>query len=113
MPAKPSARESAVVTRQTTPIPPGIAVPEAVRTRLCTLRFSGGFADDATVRTLFDDLDLQRAVQAYRPGIAPGDGRNWIQTLRGKRWFAISRLHGPLEAWFDKSWRLPDIVPVS
>ena len=49
----------------TTPIPPGIESPDEVRTRLGTLRFFDGFPDDATVRTLFDNLDFQRAVQAY------------------------------------------------
>lgn len=27
-------------------------------------------------------------------------------------WFAIIRLYGSLEPWFDKTWRLPDIKPV-
>jgi hypothetical protein len=49
----------------TTPIPPGIEVPNEVGTRLGTLRFFDGFPDDATVETLFDNLDFQRAVQAY------------------------------------------------
>ena len=30
---------------------------------------------------------------------------NWIQTLPGKGWFTILRLYGPLEAFFDKTWR--------
>ncbi|WP_411573468.1 DUF1254 domain-containing protein [Streptomyces fradiae] len=55
------------------PAPPGIACPDEVRTRLGTLRFSDGFPDDATVRTLFDNLDFQRAVQAYLLGLAPVD----------------------------------------
>lgn len=55
----------------TTPIPPGIATPDEVRTRLGTLRFFDGFPDDATTRTLFDNLDFQRAVQAYLLGLAP------------------------------------------
>ncbi|NGP07466.1 DUF1254 domain-containing protein [Rhodococcus sp. 14C212] len=55
----------------TTPIPPGIAVPDEVPTRLGTLRFFDGFPDDATTRTLFDNLDFQRAVQAYLQGLAP------------------------------------------
>ncbi len=39
----------------------------------------------------------------------PGKGKNWIQTLPGKGWFAVLRLHGPTEAWFDKSWRPGEI----
>ena len=34
-----------------------------------------------------------------------GKDANWIQTVPGKGWFAILRLYGPLEPWFDKSWR--------
>lgn len=30
---------------------------------------------------------------------------NWIQTRPGKTWFAIIRLYGPLEPWFEKTWR--------
>ena len=29
---------------------------------------------------------------------------NWIQTVPGKKWFAILRLYGPLQPWFDKTW---------
>jgi hypothetical protein len=39
----------------------------------------------------------------------PPDGHNWVQTLPGKGWWAGFRLYGPLEPWFDKTWRLPDI----
>lgn len=161
------------------PVPSGIACPAEVRTRLGTLRFFDGFPDDATVRTLYENLDFQRAVQAYLLGLAPVDmatmrtalsrarrtprrrsgrtwsthtqtrsmlqtgqewpsvtsqdqdltpnedgsvdihfgpeppdtgNRNWIQTLPGKGWFTMFRLYGPLEPWFDKTWRLPDIT---
>ena len=34
---------------------------------------------------------------------------NWIQTVSGKNWFAILRLYGPLEPWFDKTWIPGDI----
>jgi hypothetical protein len=41
---------------------------------------------------------------------APHEGEsNWIQTVRGKGWFAILRLYGPLEPWFEKSWVPGDI----
>lgn len=49
----------------TTDIPPGIAVPDKVETRIGTLEFFDGFPDDATVEKLYDNLDFQRAVQAY------------------------------------------------
>jgi hypothetical protein len=37
---------------------------------------------------------------------------NWIQTVPGKGWFAILRLYGPLEPWFEKTWRPGEIVLV-
>jgi hypothetical protein len=51
--------------KNTTPIPPGIASPDNVETRLGTLSFFDGFPDDASVHKLYDNLDFQRAVQAY------------------------------------------------
>lgn len=34
---------------------------------------------------------------------------NWIQTVPGKGWFTILRLYGPLEPWFDQTWRPGEI----
>jgi hypothetical protein len=42
---------------------------------------------------------------------------NWIQTVPGKGWFSLLRLYGPLDPWFDKTWRpgeielVPDSTP--
>ena len=57
--------------KMTTDIPPGIAIPDTVETRLGTLKFFDGFPDNATVEKLYDNLDFQRAVQAYLLGLAP------------------------------------------
>jgi len=57
--------------KMTTDIPPGIAIPDRVETRLGTLNFFDGFPDDVTVEKLYDNLDFQRAVQAYLLGLAP------------------------------------------
>jgi hypothetical protein len=48
-------------------------------------------------------------------GPAPPDGKeaNWIKTLPGKGWFTYFRWYGPTEAFFDKSWQLPDIEKMS
>ena len=54
-----------------TRIAPGVAIPDSVETRLGTLKFFDGFPDDATVEKLYDNLDFQRAVQAYLLGLAP------------------------------------------
>ncbi len=42
-------------------------------------------------------------------GVARG---NWIQTMPGKGWFTILRLYGPLESFFDKSWRPSELALV-
>jgi len=49
----------------TTPIQPGIECPNTVNTRFGTLNFFDGFPDDASVQKIYDNLDFQRATQAY------------------------------------------------
>jgi len=51
--------------KMTTDIPASILTPDSVETRLGTLRFFDGFPDDATVQTVYDNLDFQRGVQAF------------------------------------------------
>jgi hypothetical protein len=36
--------------------------------------------------------------------------KNWIKTLPGHGWFTYFRLYGPTQPFFDKAWKLPDIV---
>jgi hypothetical protein len=57
--------------KMTTNIPEGIAAPDKMQTRLGTLKFFDGFPDQETVRKVYDNLDFQRAVQAYLLGLAP------------------------------------------
>jgi hypothetical protein len=41
---------------------------------------------------------------------APADmENNWVQTIPGKGWFMILRLYGPLEPWFNQTWRPGEI----
>ena len=62
---------AAIATRykMTTDMPAGVLTPDRVETRLGTLSFFDGFPDDATVAKVFDNLDFQRAVQAYLQGL--------------------------------------------
>jgi len=48
-------------------------------------------------------------------GPKPPEGKeaNWIQTIPGKGWYTLLRLYGPLEPWFDKSWRPGEIELVT
>lgn len=55
--------------KMTTPIPPGIACPDKVETRVGTLNFFDGVPDQASAEKLYDNLDFQRAVQAYLLGL--------------------------------------------
>ena len=66
-----SQAESASRMKMVTEIPPGIAMPDEVETRLGKLKFFDGFPDDETIEKLYDNLDFQRAVQAYLLGLAP------------------------------------------
>jgi len=45
----------------------------------------------------------------FGPEPPEGDNSNWVQTVPGKGWFTILRLYGPLESWFDRSWRPGEI----
>jgi hypothetical protein len=65
-------------------MPPGIAAPSELETRFGTLRFFDGFPDKATAEKLWDNLDFQRAVQAYLlaiPAVSQVAGRNACLTL--------------------------------
>ncbi len=44
----------------------------------------------------------------FGPKPPPGQENNWIQTVPGKAWNVILRLYGPLETYFDKSWKPSD-----
>jgi hypothetical protein len=48
----------------------------------------------------------------FGPVAPPGKENNWIQTIPGKGWFVMLRLYGPLESWFDKTWRPGEIEMV-
>ena len=79
-----TAAPAAAAYQMTTPMPPGVAAPDTVETRLGTLHFVDGFPDPATVDKVFDNLDFQRAVQAYLlalPAVSQAANRNAVRTL--------------------------------
>ena len=45
----------------------------------------------------------------FGPNAPAGKEANWIQSVPSKGWFAIFRLYGPLEPWFDKTWQPGEI----
>ncbi|MBX3417232.1 MAG: DUF1254 domain-containing protein [Pirellulaceae bacterium] len=46
----------------------------------------------------------------FGPEAPKGKEKNWIPTVPGRGWFAYFRLYAPTEAYFDRSWQLPDVV---
>jgi hypothetical protein len=44
----------------------------------------------------------------FGPKPPKGQENNWVQTMAGKGYNVILRLYGPLEPWFDKSWKPGD-----
>ena len=62
-------------------------------------------------------MDLRKntdgSVDIYCGPKAPaGFEKNWIPTVSGKNWFAYFRFYQPTEAYFDRSWPLPDFERV-
>jgi hypothetical protein len=55
---------------------------------------------------------LQNSDGSYDIYIGPtppaGKEGNWLQTIPGRGWNVIFRLYGPLQPWFDKTWRPGD-----
>ena len=47
-----------------------------------------------------------------RPEGAGGQGSQLVQSVAGKGWFALLRLYGPLEPWFEKTWQPGEIEEV-
>jgi hypothetical protein len=45
----------------------------------------------------------------FGPKAPAGKEANWIQTVPGKGWFVLLRIYGPLDPWFDKTWRIGEI----
>jgi hypothetical protein len=55
-------------------------------------------------------INPDRSVDVYFGPKAPADKENnWVQTVPGKGWNTLLRLYGPLEPWFDKTWRPGEI----
>jgi len=53
----------------TTPIPEGIATPDKLKTSLGTLNSFDGVPDEETTQLVYDNLDLQRAINAFLSSI--------------------------------------------
>src|SRR5262249_61526071 len=83
---------------------------------------------DNQTRSLLETDQKLAGVDSHHPGLkADADGsvtvwfgpkaptgkeNNWVQTMPGKGWNVLLRLYGPLQPWFDKSWKPGDFEPV-
>ncbi len=69
--------------KMTTPIAPGVAVPDKVETSIGTLHLSDGYPDQATTRKIYDNLDASRALQAYLLAIPIVNQAGMRASIRG------------------------------
>ena len=44
----------------------------------------------------------------FGPEAPKGQENNWVQTVPGKGWNMLWRVYGPLDPWFEKTWRPGD-----
>jgi hypothetical protein len=47
----------------------------------------------------------------FGPKATVGQEKNWVQTMPGEGYNVALRLYGPLEPWFNKTWRPGEIEP--
>ena len=56
------------------------------------------------------EVNADGSVDVYfGPNPPQGKEKNWIETVPNRGWTMIFRLYGPLDAFFDQSWKLNDI----
>ncbi|MCU0274541.1 MAG: DUF1214 domain-containing protein, partial [Acidimicrobiales bacterium] len=48
----------------------------------------------------------------FGPSAPEGYERNWVRTLPDQGWQILFRIYGPLEAYFDHSWKPDDFERV-
>jgi len=51
--------------KMTTEIPAAITTPDSIESRIGELNFTDGYPDDATTKTIYDNLDFMRGVDAF------------------------------------------------
>ena len=48
----------------------------------------------------------------FGPTAPTGKEKNWVQTIPGQGWWVYLRFYAPTQAYFDKSWAMPDFEKV-
>jgi len=59
-----------------------------------------------------DDVDGSVTIW-FGPKAPAGEETNWVQTMPNKGYNVALRLYGPLEPWFNKTWKPGDPEPVN
>ena len=75
------------------------------RSMLETDQKSAGLDSNSPAITQNDDESF---TVWFGPKAPKGHEDNWIQTMPGKSYNVLLRLYGPLEPWFDKTWKPGD-----
>ncbi len=57
-------------------------------------------------------VNADGSVDLYFGPTSPGAGKNWIATVPDKGFFALLRLYGPSQPFFDQTWKPDDVVKV-
>lgn len=72
--------------------------------------------EEKPARNSYDDLrwNDDGSIDVYfGPNPPEGYEQNWIKTLPDQGWSIFIRLYGPLQSYFDQTWKPDDIVRVS
>ncbi len=48
----------------------------------------------------------------FGPETPEGKEKNWVKTIPGQGWFTYIRLYGPLESYFDQTWKPDDVMRI-
>lgn len=92
--------------RMTTDIPASITNPPTCSMLQTDQQFPGpNSVRSGAVANADGSLDLSFGATA-----PDGRERNWIQTIPGQGLMAVLGIVGPLEAWFDQTWRPGEIT---
>ena len=63
---------------------------------------------DSTMASVKPNNDKSYTIW-FGPKAPKGHEGNWIQTISGKSYNVLLRLYGPLDPWFDKTWKPGDL----
>jgi len=59
------------------------------------------------------DVNPDGSIDIWFAPVAPkGKEKNWIRTIPGEGWEILIRLYGPLQPYFDRTWKPDDIVKI-